>query len=248
MNQTTTAQPQIARLTGLLDFALKLAAVLVPVLYAMGRIYSEAYWSALGLPSSLMTYSVQDYLYFGFVSMFLWFARNIGIHPYGAIGYALLAALGIAVFALAVRFALWLISKTAPSWQTWLQERVHDRLPPRHGWVIGQFKSLASIAAIAALRLLFFIWVGFAAFVPIVFAVKAGQTQASADRLKDVAEPQSKAKTTSTAYAHYVLDDLPHSAPLLECSVDWCVVNDHGVVVALPKSTVVRVDQLANRD
>src|SRR5690348_11099608 len=49
----------------MLDGMLKLLALVVPVVYAIGRLYLEGYWDVLHLPASLGSYRFDDYIFYG---------------------------------------------------------------------------------------------------------------------------------------------------------------------------------------
>lgn len=51
-----------------LQHLVQIAAIAAPVLYGVGRTYLDGYWSLLGLPGRLSGYSVDDYLYTGFIA------------------------------------------------------------------------------------------------------------------------------------------------------------------------------------
>lgn len=60
------APPTSTRIATALELLAKLAIFGGPVFYLLGRIFAESYWSALGVPPSLMASRAEDYIYFGF--------------------------------------------------------------------------------------------------------------------------------------------------------------------------------------
>ena len=241
--QLSPAHERMARLTGLLEFGLKLAAVLVPILYVMGRIYSEAYWDTLGLPATLMAYSVQDYLYFGFLSMFVGLAHTVGAHPYNAMGYALLVAGGITVFVVMIRLADWVAGPTLRAYIAALEQRIRTARASKHGAVVQHAQVAAAVWSGASSLLMVMLTAVLLSFLPIVFAVSAGRAQAVEERAQWL-DPAHRPKTKQPpATVTYRSEATLRTASLVECSEAWCMVYDQGAFVALPRTDVVRIGQ-----
>ena len=81
-----------------------LLALGVPILYMLGRVYKEAYWGKIQLPSSLMNYGIEDYLYFGFVAIVNGLFRLISHLPLGVLGVWAVTIMGLAFLVAVLSF------------------------------------------------------------------------------------------------------------------------------------------------
>ena len=233
----TTSSGLAAHVILALELLLKAAAISVPVLYAMGRLYSETYWDTLGIPSSLMAYTVKDYLYFGFVANFVGLAKTLGAHPYSALGYAVMYAFVISIGVVIVLLIDGWFNARLEAKKTELEQRAEV---PATRQVT---KTLArGIAVWSALTGGFAMLIGVSLLVllPAVFAVKAGQARAQAELARQTHAPATSSQVTPSALAYFTRDGVLASGALVECSESWCVVFDRGFI-AVPRDTVTLV-------
>lgn len=224
------------RVTGAIEFAVKVIALGVPIFYAMGRLYFDGYWTHLGLSTSLMAPSAEDYLYLGFLSVLLPLARLVGVEPYTPMGYAVLIGLGLALLAVIAR----LIGKYFGGWAKSQIGAYNDRLTAwakEREFFAKQVLLLASVSTFVAFVLIGLIYCVLFLILPLALAVKEGQYQAAkVDAwLRDPLPAQSRNE------AKFSVDGAAHSAPLLTCSDQWCVVLMDKAYVAVPAEAVVRV-------
>lgn len=124
------------RVSVALEFVVKLVAIGVPILYALGRIYSDSYWHELGLTSSLMGDSAEDYLYIGFSSIVVAGARLLGVDVYSTLAYAALVALVVASLTVIAEIVDRWLSKLINKRVTALRERVLEWKASRHGALV----------------------------------------------------------------------------------------------------------------
>jgi hypothetical protein len=238
------AAPSLSsRIASALEFIVKVIVIGVPVLYALGRIYSDSYWQELHLPSSLMHNTTEDYLYAGFSSLVQGLVGLIGITPYTSMGYAALISLLIA-----------LLTVTALVIDRSLGPRIRGQLL-RLELHFNELKQSKHREAIRHIAIGAVVWSGLLSvlsmlmvavlvlFLPIVFAVNAGKQQAHND-LNRLTQPKSKPGRAAppVILAHYKSDAGQITAPLLDCSDTWCVVLQEGSFAAIPRSEVSLVD------
>lgn len=225
-----------ARVSGAIEFSVKVIALGVPAFYAMGRLFTEGYWRHFGLPSSLMVQSVEDNLYCGFLSVLLPLARLVGVDPYTPMGYALLIGLGLALFVVLSRllgsyFGAWSRSRI-DAINHWLAERAKER-----AFAAKQMLLFVSIWSFVAFVFMGMIAAVLVLILPLALASTEGTYQAE---LAD-ARIRSPAPMSLPAEVDFTVGDGIQSAPVLSCSDRWCVVYQDGSYVALPAQTVTRV-------
>jgi hypothetical protein len=232
----TTDTPTAVRPKGLAEVVLRLFAIVVPALYAMGRFYASSWWQGIGLPSSLERYAFEDYLFLGFYAVL----GSVGEYYIGEVGWRLLQA--PLVVALCVLFYL-----TINGAMDWLAREI--RLAATRLLAMRRFQWLAPVvrtpfvrvpaisAAItlpilsALTTLLFFI------ILPLVLAEKAGARDAR--RLEERLAKGVDVSAFPKVHASQGLR-LPGDARLVQCTPEWCVVFSNGAFHALPKASIAQ--------
>ncbi|MBX3710532.1 MAG: hypothetical protein KF800_01000 [Lysobacter sp.] len=212
--------------SNLLDFVAKAIVIGGPVFYLLGRIYAEAYWSVLGVPSSVLAVDAEDYIYMGFVVIALGIAFVLPADP--PLWWLLLASpllLG------ALWGSIWLMRRAkewgrakVPSSIKRLRARVAEREDARitlevaGAWFIGAcLISLAFLVASVVLLL------------PIVIAHAVGK-KAAGNMVEDVRQGKGSYQTVSIAGKPV--------GRLLECPNSYCVVSNNG------SFKIVRLDEV----
>ena len=242
-DQQDSTRSTRARLAGALEFVVKTAAIGVPILYALGRVYAESYWGALHLPSGLMGYSVDDYLYFGFLSIILWVSHLLGVGPYSAMAKGLLLGLGVGAVAAAAAWVDRWLSRRLSARAAAFRERLAEAKQSKHasalhglqvGAVVSSGVSFLLLSLLAAIALI---------LLPLLLAANIGKAQARVDLAHLSGQRTGTGASQSPIEAHYTFEGERVSAPLLECSEGWCVVLKHGTVAAIPRADVFEIDQ-----
>lgn len=228
-----------ARLARALEVVVKIAAIVVPVLYVLGRLYSDAYWESLSLPPSLMQYGLEDYVYFGFLSLLLALAQTIGAAPYGAIAYAALFALGVAILVVVTLFVdRWLDPKIRAEAAVF-DQRLEELKASSRGEAIRHLHRGAVIWSGLTTLSLILIGAVLVLFLPVLFAINSGKAEAQRQRARQL-QPAPKGRLPIVA--HYTEGGVHLTAALVECSDTWCVVYREGAFVAVPSDAVDRID------
>lgn len=230
-----------ARVAGTLEFFVKVVAIGVPVFYALGRLYLDSYWETLRLPSSLMGYAAEDYLYFGFMSLAVGVARWVGVELYSSIAYAAVfaaftAAVAMLMYAMDRYLSTKIRARIAAS-----ERRKVEAKTSKQGAAIHYAQIGAAVWSVTTTIFLVLMAAALLLLVPIVFAVKAGQGQAEAEFARYAQPPTVEAKSRRIT-AHFQRDGAATTAPLVECSDAWCVIFRDGAFAAIPRSEVQRVD------
>ena len=231
-----------ARATRTLEFIVKIVAIGVPVLYALGRIYLESYWQTLRLPSSLMGYAAEDYLYSGFMSLAVGMSRLIGVELYSTMAYAAIFAAVTAALAMVMYSIDRFVGPHVRARIAASQRLRGEAKKSKQSDAIRYVQIGAAVWSVTTTIILVFTAAGVLLLLPIVLAVKAGQGQAEAERASYL-QPQSAKRGVRPILAHYESDGIEVTAPLVECSESWCVVFRLGDFVAIPRAQVLRVDQ-----
>lgn len=230
-------------LANLFQFALAVFAIGVPTLYAMGRVYLEAYWGALQLPQ-LDALALEDYVYLGFVASFNSAGRAMDV---GTFGYLLIAGVVLTAFACyIVVLDKWLIPTIRKRLRD-IGERVNISLEGKRVWIADLSRLVGVIwATLSTLAVLFFIaFIGIA--LPLVWMHRAGEQQASFDRkrLTEFGRPQM---FTAEPILHYKDGEGRRRASLmLSCSEQWCVIFEDRLFAAVKTDAVERIDHCTHR-
>ena len=231
-----------ARLVSALEFVVKTAAIGVPIFYALGRVYVESYWGALSLPSTLMGYSVDDYLYFGFLSIIVWVSHLLGVGPYSVMAKAVLIGLGIGIVsAIAAWVDRWL-SRRLSARAAAFRERLVEAQQSEHASTLHGLQVGAIVSSGVSFLLLSLLGAVALVFLPLLLAANTGKAQAKADLDRLAGHHAGPTPAQPMTQAHYTEDGQRVSVPLLECAEVWCVVVRQGIAVAIPRTDLVAID------
>lgn len=235
--------PKNDKAARLLELFIRIVAIGVPVLYVIGRVYAEGYWSALGLSSGLASYDVDDYLYLGFFALVNASAIALGVpgdHTF----------LVVIVGGLMLSFATILVI-TIEHWMTVFfsshLKKADERSAEwrrKHQGAIRKFGHPAVIIGAGFYALVYIVGMSlFAAFlaVLVVHNVGIGSGRREIQRFAKLEDsPGGVREHASTV--HYVDRELTRrEGLLLDCSADWCFVFQGGKFVAIPSGTVVGI-------
>lgn len=223
-----------------LEVAARLVVLGTPVFYTLGRVFSEGYWSALGVSPGLMNASAEDYVYLGLIVIVNGLAL---ILPNGSgASWWIAPVLSVGIFA-ALAFNLWLLAKA----KAWLNPRLeHVSFVTRRFFarrrVAGEALSMTSaiIGAIAALSLVFFVSAG-ALLLPVVIAHSVGTLRA-----EQLAQSLKTEKGRYSVVTSSALGSLP--ARLVECSDEYCVLYTENGIVPVPRSSVSWTTSMSRND
>lgn len=218
------------------EFVLRLFAITVPALYAVGRLYAASWWETIGLPPSLERFAFEDYLFLGFYAVI----GSAGAFYAEGIGWRLLQA--------PILVGLMVLFFLSTNWvMDWVAIRIRERAgtlldTPRLRWmrpvVATPFVKVPAVSAaitlplIAALTtLLFFI------VLPLVMAERAGARDAG--RLR---ERLARGVDVEEFPLAHLAPGIAHSgtARLVQCTPEWCVLFAAGAFHALPKAAILQ--------
>jgi hypothetical protein len=215
---------------------LRLFAITVPALYAMGRFYASSWWQGIGLPASLERYAFEDYLFLGFYAAL----GSIGEYYIGEVEWRLLQA----PFVVALCVFFYLTVNGVLDWLAIKIRGVAHRLfaRPRLGWlaraVRAPFVRVPAISAAVTLpilsaltTLLFFM------LLPLLLAEKAGARDAQ--RLKARLSKGVDVDEFPRVFAAPGMR-FPNDARLIQCTPEWCVVHASQGFHALPKGSIAQ--------
>lgn len=230
------APAAVPRPRGLAEVVLRLFAIVVPALYAMGRFYASSWWQGIGLPASLERYAFEDYLFLGFYAAL----GSIGEYYIGDVGWRLLQApLVVALcvlFYLTVNGALdWIIREIRRAAVAVLAMRRLRWLAPivRTPFVrVPALSAAITLPILSALTTLFFFML-----LPLLLAENAGARDAR--RLKERLEKGVDLDAFPRAHAAPGMR-LPAGARLIQCTPEWCVVFADRAFHALPKGSIAQ--------
>jgi hypothetical protein len=214
---------------------LRLFAITVPALYAMGRFYASSWWQGIGLPASLERYAFEDYLFLGFYAAL----GSVGEFYGGGVGWRILQA--PILVAASVMFYL-----TVNNSMDWLARHARDAAAdtaarPRLSWLrrfaqarLVKLPALSAAVALplaAGLTTLFFF-----TLLPLVLADKAGA--------RDAKKLTAKLRAGTDVGAFPVVQISPTgqlgtAARLVQCTPDWCIVFANRTFHALPKASIL---------
>lgn len=199
-----------------------------PILYVLGRVHAEGYWTALGVAPSVMAVDAEDYIYLGFMviasglvmlmpradTSFVWMAPLISL--------ALIAALAACLWALG-RIRRWLGNRLRQIGRQW-RPFFAQRKP-----AFEAVETSASILNAASSLLLAFLLLAAALLFPIVLANSVGKWHAGKLRESLVAG----AKTLPPVEV-----EGGRSGKLLECTPTFCVIFEEMAFVPVPLTVV----------
>jgi len=248
MNERNDKGPPAQRLAAAFQLALSALAFGVPILYVMGRVYAEGYWSGLHLPPSMMEHGVEDYLYLGFVGLFNASARLFALLGLGTLRY-ILAAAGVLIVLATYVVALdkWFVP-TIKRLSRSIDAKLTHWEGDRRGWWATISKLVMALWFAAAAICLFLFVAFFVAVLPVLAMHKAGTSQAEQVRKRLSAAGTDPSKDRATPVLRY-RDDTGafRTALLVECSAQWCFVFERGAFSAVPSQAVARIDHCPGR-
>lgn len=203
-----------ARLAAHVQGLLKLATTALPALYLSGRMFADAYWSALGMGALPLRYASDDYIYMGLLAL-TWSAAAL----FGIGHEQWLAALALGGFGLGLASLLgWHLLGALRRWL-----RRHAAAPPLGGeWRISAETLVLAFAMVVT---------------PLVLAALAARQEGARHARQRMQQagaaerPGGIATRAQTAGA---------SAGVLDCNGQWCVVWRQGGLVALPIDAILR--------
>lgn len=213
-----------------LESLTRLIVLGAPVFYTLGRVFSEGYWSTLGVSSGLMKGSAEDYVYFGFIVI----VNGLTLMLPGSHDTAWWIA-PLASFALlgGLAFVIWLLTK-AKIWITPKLQRFTvraRRFLSRRRPAVRAFSTASSMmSALCAMLLVFFTIAG-ALLLPLVIAHSIGKFRAEQVRSDLHAGKGGYVQVVSTAVGE---------APvrLLECAEQYCVLYTETQLIPVERATV----------
>ncbi|WP_045728158.1 hypothetical protein [Xanthomonas sp. GPE 39] len=198
---------------------LKLATTALPVLYLSGRMFADAYWSALGMGALPLSYASDDYIYMGLLAL-TWSAASLfgmnheqwrGVVLLGGIGLGITALLGWSVFG---------------ALRDWLRVRAQVRMAgisPDNAWRVSEAMVLAFVMVVALLVLT-------------ALAARQEGTRHANQRLRRLTMEANVGSAVGR-----VEEKVADKVVVLDCNGRWCVVWQPGGPVALPVDKIVRV-------
>lgn len=214
----------------------------IPVLYVLGRIYDESYWSGLGLSESLINYSVEDRLYWGFFVIFVGLADILDFTPGGPGGLALLVSVMVAVLGLLYFFIKkWLVPAIKARASRALEKAIQWRARSPGEWA-GHVRAVAVIWLFFQSFILSLLLLLLSLMIPLLVAIKSGESSAERVANKfDMSRPLEEVLSNPVA-------SLKSSAQegklvlLLQCSEEWCAIWVDGNFSAVHRDDIERID------
>lgn len=212
---TSRWQESRAQFSAHVQGLLKLATTAVPALYLSGRMFADAYWSALGMGALPLSYASDDYIYMGLLAL-TWSAAS----PFGIGHDQWLAVVVLGGFGLGLASLLgWHLLGAL---RHWLRRRA----------VVQPAGSALRISAETLV-------LAFATVVtPLVLAALAARQEGArhaSQRMQQLAAAARPGGIVTRA------DTAGASAGVLDCNGRWCVVWQQGGPVALPIDTILRL-------
>lgn len=241
-NQFPFQRSFLARGGDLLELIGKYVAILVPTMYLLGRVYCETYWDALGLSESLIQYSFEDRIYWGFYVFFSLAVDILGWMPGGPIGAVFLTTIVIAFLAVAFFFFNKIL---VPEIKLKVENSVKMarawRLGDKGAWIAAVRPFAGFLIFVQNLLLYFFLMVVILA-VPILISVQAGRDSASriAKRLEISAPLDGALRMPLIKLKDPIRDS--NSAILVQCSSEWCAIWVRERFMAVRKESINSVE------
>ncbi|MDR7067484.1 hypothetical protein J2X02_000301 [Pseudoxanthomonas japonensis] len=241
MTTTGTEALKISKIaTMAITYVLPVFGLAVPLLYFVGRVRTEVYWTQMQVPTGIMTYGFEDYVYTGFVAIAIAVVEIFSWAPLGPLGAwliaVLLSALLIALSVGARRwFGHWLKNKALQleaAISTWRKDKSHWKIQfaVPFFWV---FERLCNLFLMILLPLLLVISV-------IVWADRSGKRIAD-DDLKSLRSGKVSGGD-ARALMHVDMEGDALVGVAVGCAGDWCAMTKEGDVVVVPKTSIVRID------
>lgn len=233
----------VQRISAVLPLALGVIAFGVPVLYTLGRVYTESYWDELQLPSSVVSYGVEDYVYLGFVAIFNAVARSFSSAGNGTLRYLLVvtaAVVAIALYWVALdKWAAPTLKRQAQRVRAWLST---TKIPNRH-WLVDTAKVASGLWLLGSVFVIAFAIAFFFVALPLAGVYQAGKLQAKRDQSKLLAVGEVPTKYGARPVLHYRDGfGVGKASLLLQCTDQWCVAYEGGFFAAIKADAVERID------
>ncbi len=207
----------------------------VPIFYALGLVYSNAYWSRLGVGALPSDAGPDDLIFLGFRALVTGTASVFGASGEDALVVAAVSGLLAAVLVtLGCIVAAWLravahgAALAAHRWRETHRGLIHLLEP---GAVVGAVIAVVPVTVVAASVFV---------LVPMALAERAGIERAD----RDLAAMSGRAARPAAAdgagdYVIHRTHDGPRLSPIADCDGNWCVVWQDGRAIAIPLATVV---------
>ena len=240
MTIPSSEQSKIIAIAGkVITYGVPIVGLVVPLLYFVGRIRSDAYWGKMGVPPGVMTYGFEDYVYTGFASIALAVAEVFSWGGMGPLGAWLIAVLLSAVLIGTTVIIRRLLGRKLHERAVAAEERLRSWKEGKPSWLLEfaapffkTFERICNAFLAILLPLLFVISV-------IVWADRSGER--FAERGLDDARSLGRGKVLPLI--HFSVSGSSLTGIAVGCAGDWCVVRQGGKTVVIPKSAVSKMDQ-----
>ncbi len=214
------------------ELLVKLYAIAGPMFYVLGRMYVGAFWGRLNLPSGLMTYSIHDYIYFGFIALLLPMLDLVdGVNTK-------MWEVALAGLCLAAVITIWLVvSRWLQPLFQWLGRRLQPKVETaRKSRLLQDVAIGAAVGSFLTMVVLILILIMIFTILPLAFAQKSGHGEAEDLKTRIAAHPENFGKATvlgPTGALETIL--------VVECTDAWCATYQDGHFQARPKERFERV-------
>lgn len=242
MTEEVGARPIREVVAHIVEILVRVLAVGVPVLYVLGRAFREGYWTELGFTPALMSYTVQDYLYWGFASLLrglMWLYKLLPFGPLGTLFFALLAIAALsALAALGQIYLLPKLRQPAQSSVRWLRRSTGNQ----RGFGALFARPLFLLSQWVSSSLFYFLLTILGVAGSVSLAVYAGKQSATRDRAYLTAVPIVGSLDARPVVRLRSKDEDKVRSLLLECGPQWCVMLRGRDFVAVRQEDVLQID------
>jgi hypothetical protein len=222
-----------------LGMVVSVFAVGVPLLYVVGRVFSSAYWGALGIDGSLMNVAVEESVYDGFIAvanmtfhLLAFLAPNLMLVWLGAI--ALLALLVFVLVLLLSWFRAGLRALVLRGERKISGLRSGDGVPSRFMRLYVPVWQVANNAFLAIVVPVFVLAMG------ILYVSQSGQAQAERTLLEIHAALDGRGKAVSLAASE------DRHGLVVSCATEWCVLANRDGLFAVRRERISRIEACAS--
>lgn len=218
------------RLATAVEILTKLVLFGGPAFYVMGRIFAESYWSTLGIPSSLMGASAEDYIYFGFFVV----TKGVltALSPLGS-WTVLVSFLAPFVAIALLTGAIWAFEKLK-NWAAKQAERAASAsgtLFSKKGDDASALRTASAIYEVINFWLLIFLVSSLALLLPVVASLWAGKHTAQA--------LISKLERGDGIFLTVLIQTSnPYHARLVECRESFCTIYRNRSLSVVPMDSI----------
>lgn len=231
-------EPVLSKAGALLLQAIALA---VPMSYAAGRLYTDAYWQELGLSSSLLDRTTPDFVYAGFIALVNALAHYVGLDPYSTLGKIISIAVISGVFLLIVLGLGRLLAPMLRHGASAVDRAIQRFRALAKNEIISRLLSALSVTTTLVFGLLVLFWFCLVLFLFVALATQEGRRAARRVEAEFTAQVDTKTGDSNRAVIR-VASSNGSQALLLECSSRWCVVFQNGGFNAEPAAAVLRIE------